>query len=138
MEIDWTFPSYGYTQTDLFMLEKATAYCRQHSSGGDVRVYAVATDKRGNVLAHAGNTYIKSHPKQKRLCFLTKQTGKEFMHAELRCIIQGLKSGKDIAKLYVARVDKAGNVKDSKPCEMCSYMLSTELPNVEVIWSREK
>lgn len=138
MNIDWTFPDYGHTPTDLFMLEKAIAYAKSHDSGGSVRVYAIAIDKRGNVLSQAGNTYIKSHPKQKRLCFLTKQKGKEFMHAELRCIISALKTRKDIHKLYVARVDKAGNIKDGKPCEMCSYMMDTELPNVEVIWSREK
>lgn len=137
-EIDWEFPDYGYTTTDKAMLERAVKYAALHNSGGDVRVYAIATDKRGNILAQNGNTYLKSHPKQKHWCFMAKHVKREFLHAETRTLIQALKSGKEIAKLYVARVDKSGKVKDSKPCEVCSFMIATEFPHLEVIWSREK
>lgn len=138
MEIDWTFPDYGHTNTDKTMLRKAIGWAKLHDSGGKICVYAVATDRRGNIIAQAGNTYTKSHPVQKHWCFMAKQKGKEFLHAEIKVLVSGLKSKKDIAKLYVARVDKSGNVKDGKPCAICDLMIKTEFPHLEVIWSREK
>ena len=133
---DWQFaalPAYSRPAMD-----KAADLARKHVSGGSVRVYAIATDKRGNILGQAGNMYTKSSPKQKRWAILAKQPEREFLHAEIATMLRAIKTGKEISKLYVARVDASGNIKDGKPCSVCSLMLATEFPHVEIIWSREK
>lgn len=133
---DWTFPYYN--ATDFEMIARCHAYAKLHNSGGGTRVFAMAVDKRGVVLAQRGNTYTKSHPKQARWSFLAKQPERTFLHAEAATVLAALKTRKDIYKLYVVRVDSTGKMKDSKPCPVCQLMLDTEFPHVIVVYGREK
>ena len=103
-----------------------------------VRVFAVAVDKKGLIIAGAGNSYVKTHTKQAKWACFVKQPERNFLHAEVYTLIKAAKSDRTIDKLYVGRVDKQGNPKDGKPCAVCQAMLDFEFPNVEIIWSREK
>ena len=94
-----------------YCIEKA----REGDSSGRVRVYSVATDKRGNFLGESLNSYIKTSPIMKRWANKMGHIGKEYLHSELLTLLKSVKAGKIISDLYVARVDKKGNVKDGKP-----------------------
>ena len=119
------------------MLQYCVKKAREGDSGGKIRVYSVAVDKRGNYLGEAMNTYIQTHPKQKAWSLRCGQYGKEYLHSEMHTILKAAKTGKQIAELYIARVDKQGNVKDAKPCVICQAMLTSEFPDVVVHYTEE-
>ena len=138
--MEFTFPDYNYTQhtaIDRSLLQRCHEAAKIHNSKGKITVWAIATDKRGNVLGQAGNDYVKSHTQQSRWSLICKQPEREFLHAETLAIIRALKSRKEVSKLYVVRVDKSGKMKDSKPCSVCQTMLETEFPNVIVVYGKE-
>lgn len=122
-------------------IESMLQYCvdkaKSGDSGGKVRVYSVATDKRGNYLGESLNTYIQTHPKQKAWSLRCGQHGKEYLHSELRTIIKAAKTGRTITDLYIARVDKQGNVKNAKPCVICQAMITSEFPDLNVHYTKE-
>ena len=113
--------------------ERATLLPKEHA----VRVYAIATNKRGQILAERGNSYHKSHPIQKKWAMAVFQPEREFLHAEVSAMIAALKTGKKIDKLCIGRVDKQGNRKNGKPCIVCATMLEQEFPHVKIYWSKE-
>ena len=108
-------------------IESMLQYCvdkaKSGDSGGRCRVYSVATDKRGNYLGEAMNSYIKTSPVMKKLNFLSGQKGKEYLHSEVRTILSAIKSNKIIDKLYIARVNKNGDSLPSKPCTICQMFI---------------
>lgn len=105
------------------MLEYCVKKAREGDSSGAVRVYSVATDKRGNYLGESLNSYTKTSPIMKNLSFLTGQKGKEYLHSEVRTILSAIKSNKIIDKLYIARVNKNGDSLPSKPCVICQMFI---------------
>lgn len=119
------------------MLQYCVKKAKEGDSGGKIRVYSVAVDKRGNFLGEAMNTYRVSHPTQKKWSLRCGVQGKEFLHSETLSLLRSLKTGKQIAELYIARVDKQGNVKDAKPCTICQAMLNSEFPDVVVHYTKE-
>ena len=122
-------------EIDLITLacERAAMLPKEHP----VRVYAIATNKRGQILAERGNSYHKSHPIQKKWAMAVFQPEREFLHAEVSTLIAALKTGKKIDKLIIGRVDKQGNRKNGKPCIVCATMLEQEFPDVKIYWSKE-
>ena len=122
-------------EIDLITLacERAARLPKEHA----VRVYAIATNKRGQILAERGNSYHKSHPIQKKWAMAVFQPEREFLHAEVSTLIAALKTGKKIDKLCIGRVDKQGNRKNGKPCIVCATMLEQEFPHVKIYWSKE-
>lgn len=122
------------------MLWKAIERAKLHNSGGRVSVYAYCLDKRGRVISHAGNSYVKSNTVQKRISEKLGFPEKCFLHAELNAILRA--RGAVISTLVIARVDKHGNVKDGKPCNICcAYIkLQEEIQGskIDVIYSKEK
>ena len=122
-------------------IESMLQYCAKKASegdsGGKIRVYSVAVDKRGNYLGEAMNTYRVSHPTQKKWSLRCGMKGKEYLHSETLSLLRALKTGKQIADLYIARVDKQGNVKNAKPCVICQAMLNSEFPDVVVHYTEE-
>jgi len=117
-----------------YCIEKA----REGDSSGRVRVYSVATDKRGNFLGESLNSYIKTSPIMKRWANKMGHIGKEYLHSELITLLRATKAGKMISDLYVARVDKKGNVKDGKPCVICSAYIQQEFPELKIHWTLEE
>lgn len=115
------------------MLEHALQKAAQHDSGGKQRIYAVCVDKRGNILASAGNTYTKSHPAQAIYANRSGMSDKCFLHAELLCMLRVAKQKKKPYKLYVARAGRGSNkALCAAPCAVCRLMLETEFPDVIV------
>jgi tRNA(Arg) A34 adenosine deaminase TadA len=53
---------------------------------------------------------------------LTKH-GRASRHAEIACVLGVDKSITKGSTLYVARVNKSGEIRNSKPCEMCAAIL---------------
>ena len=109
------------------MLEYALSKCNEHESYGRVNVYAVLTDKRGRILAENGNLYNKSHPAAQKYVIKTGQSEhKSFLHAEIRTLLAYRGRHKHL-KLYVASMDRNGNIRCAFPCKMCyAYIKDTE------------
>ena len=92
---------------------------------GKQRVAAIAVDKRGRVLSAKTNSYTCTHPKQKHYAERAGNKHKNFLHAEIRCIISAQKvNGGKIHKLYVARSNKVGEHLPSRPCCICQLAIS--------------
>lgn len=108
-------------------IESMLQYCAKKASegdsGGKIRVYSVAVDKRGNYLGEAMNTYTLTHPTMKKWSLRCGQHGKEYLHSEVRTILSAIKSNKIIDKLYIARVNKNGDSLPSKPCVICQMFI---------------
>lgn len=121
------------------MLEYCVKKAREGDSSGSVRVYSVATDKRGNYLGESLNSYTKTSPIMKKLSLLTGQKGKEYLHSEVRTILYAMKTNKIIDKLYIARVSRDGKPMPATPCEICQMFIKDyeELykTKVKVIWT---
>lgn len=115
------------------MLEYALEKANLINSGGKQRIYAVAVDRKGRVLAEAYNQYQKSHPKQFYYAAKTNNDRRVFLHAEMLCIIRALKTGKKIKTLYVARAGQNGQAMLASPCPVCTLMLQTEFPDVKIV-----
>ena len=119
------------------MLEYCVKKAREGDSGGKIRVYSVATDKRGNYLGEAMNTYTLTHPTMKKWSLRCGQHGKEYLHSEVLTMLRSAKSGRKATDLYIARVDKQGNVKNAKPCVICQAMITSEFPTLNVHYTEE-
>ena len=119
------------------MLEYCVKKAREGDSSGSVRVYSVATDKRGNYLGESLNSYTKTSPKQKRWSLRCGQHGREYLHSEVLTMLRSAKSGRKATDLYIARVDKQGKIKDGKPCVICQAMIASEFPTLNVYYTEE-
>lgn len=99
-------------------------YCidkaRQHDSGGRIRVYAVATNKQGRIIAEAGNDYCKTHPTQAMYASSVGLGEKQYLHSEVACLIICLRKRVVPVKMYVARVHRDGRVAAACPCVICA------------------
>lgn len=84
------------------------------------RIASIITDKRGRILSFGVNSYTHSHPKQAYYAKKVGQMQKIFLHSEIDALVHLKKQGHT---LYVARVDKQGNPKPCKPCEICSLAI---------------
>ena len=111
-----------------YCIEKA----RQSDSGGRVTVYAVATDKRGRILAEGHNLYTKSHTIQALYAKRVGLPNKQFLHAEIKVLTHALKSSIMPSRLYIARVGRNGEALPALPCKICALYIETEFPNLEV------
>ena len=120
------------------MLNKTFHKACNHLSGGRQRIYAIATDKRGRIVAEGGNSYVVSHPRQ---AAYAKRAGREqacFLHAEISVLIALYKSKKVCHSLHIARAKKNSQGVDvpglAKPCEICTKAL-TEAGIKNIIWT---
>lgn len=95
------------------------------------RIYAVITDKRGNILAEGSNSYTKTHPRQAYYADRVNQSERVFLHAEIAALV---KCRAEPYALYVARVGKGGESRIAKPCEICSLAIE-QTPIKEVHYS---
>lgn len=103
----------------LYALQKAF----QHNSGGRHRIYAVATDHKGNVIAEAGNSYVTSHPLQQKYAARAGRPEACFLHAEMHVIAKLTKMRRVCHTMYIARAKRDGSEGLAKPCPICSMAL---------------
>lgn len=81
-------------------------------------ITAIIYDKRGKVLSIGKNSYVKTHPEQKRYAEKVGLVHKEFLHAELAAIIKCRNMDK-AHKIIVYRYTKDGKPALAKPCKSC-------------------
>jgi tRNA(Arg) A34 adenosine deaminase TadA len=115
---------------DQQMLDYCIVKAINNESLGRYSIYAAATNKRGVILAEAGNNYCKTHPLQSRYGSKTK---KEYLHAEIAVLAKLIQQKKlNVYTLYLARVcSKKHTIGLAKPCPVCSQAL--QLANIERI-----
>jgi deoxycytidylate deaminase len=111
-----TAVSMSAAKTKLFELARQVALTSQH---GKFRHGAVLV-KRSTVLALGCND---SRPTRFGKRFRAAQMGQATVHAELACVLNAPRSATDGADVYVVRVNPSGELRNSKPCEMCQAAL---------------
>lgn len=112
-----------------------------HESYGKHKIYAVATDKRGRILAEAGNSYCVSHP---AMAYYAKRKGnihQIFLHAEIALLVKltRMRIPLDNVHIYVARSNNKGQEMLAMCCPIC-YAALTETgiyPN-NIHWTGEQ
>lgn len=83
---------------------------------------AIIYDKRGKVLSIGKNSYVKTHPLQKKYAEKVGMAFKEKLHAEIAAIIK-CKSIESAHSIKIFRFDKNGNPALAKPCAICESAL---------------
>ena len=81
-------------------------------------ITALIYDKRGRVLSVGKNSYIKTHPLQKKHADAVGLYHKIYLHAEIHAIAL-CKSLDKAHKIVILRHDSEGNPKNAKPCPVC-------------------
>ena len=115
------------------MLEEAVMKARKIPYvKGNKRVYAIITDKRGRIVAESANSYVQTHPMQKRLGVASGKPLAEFLHAEMAAIIRSKGRGHS---LYVARVDSKGKPRMAKPCVICQKAIELHENLRDIYWT---
>lgn len=103
------------------MLDKAIEKCLELPFvKGQRRLYAIVSDKRGNIVGEASNNYTKSHTVQ---AYYAKKAGLEpkiYLHSEIHALLRARGKG---YKISVARVDSKGNLCYAAPCRICSIAI---------------
>lgn len=89
------------------------------------RLYAVITDKKGNIISEGSNTYSKSHPIQFYYAEKVGRGNAIFLHAEMNAIVRIIRSTnrRKPHSIYVARVNCKGEPVMAKPCEICEMAI---------------
>lgn len=81
-------------------------------------ISAVIYDKRGRVLSVGYNSYVKTHPLQKKYATKCGLDEKEYLHAELHAIIRCSDLSK-AHRIFVSRWNRKGEPLLAKPCPIC-------------------
>ena len=85
---------------------------------GKFLIKATITDKKGNVLSSAQNSYTKSHPIQARFAGNVGKPDSIFLHAEIAALIRLNNSCKP-HKIFIERYRKDGRPALARPCAVC-------------------
>jgi len=81
-------------------------------------ITAIIYDKRGMVLSVGKNSYVKTHPLQKKYAEQVGLKEKEFLHAEVAAIIKCVKLEK-AHKIKIFRFGAKNQPMMAKPCPIC-------------------
>ena len=95
-------------------------------------VVAFALDRKGRLLAIGFNSYVKTHPYQKRCARKAGDQFKQYLHAEISAIIR---ARQQVHSLVVVRISKAGDFMLAKPCKVC-YLAIQEAGIKNIFYSR--
>ena len=79
---------------------------------------AIIYDKRGHVLSIGQNSYIKTHPYQKKIANRVGYPDKIYLHAEISAIIR-CKDLKKAHSIFISRYNENGDPMNAKPCIVC-------------------
>lgn len=94
-------------------------------------ITAIIYDKRGNVLSVGKNSYIKTHPLQKKHSLALGDDHKFFLHAEIHAITRC----RDLTRAHrivVTRVLADGSYGLAAPCKICqSALREAGIRNIE-------
>lgn len=92
-------------------------------------IVAHAYDRKGRILACATNSYTKTHPVQKHFATKVGHFDKQFLHAEIACILRCKEQ--IIHTLKVWRYGADGMLLCAKPCCICQEAIRAfGIPNV--------
>lgn len=107
--------------------DQLLGYCyakaQVHNPGGRQRLWAVAVDKKGNIIAEQGNSYTQTHPMQSMYAKAVGLGDHIFLHAEISLIISLYKKHKKCYSVYIARARRNGTPGSAKPCVICEAAL---------------
>jgi deoxycytidylate deaminase len=98
-------------------IKKARKICKLEHN---YNLIAFGLDKRGKLVAFGENSFSKTHPEQKRFAGLAGTAYREFLHAEVACLLKG--KGK-VYKLIIIRFNKKGQTLLAKPCTTCEIAI---------------
>jgi len=98
------------------------------SSPSKFRHAAICLDRQGKIVSWATNSR-KTHPLQAEYAKRLGRQEKVSLHAEIAALIR---SREDIDTVVVARINKRGELRNSKPCPICR--LALEEAEVNEIW----
>jgi tRNA(Arg) A34 adenosine deaminase TadA len=107
-------------------IDKVVDYAK--SSPAKFRHAAICLDRQGKIVSWATNSR-KTHPLQAQYAKRLGKTEKVSLHAEIAALIR---SREDIDTVVVARINKRGELRNSKPCPICR--LALEEAEVNEIW----
>lgn len=79
---------------------------------------AIIYDKRGRVLSIGQNSYIKTHPLQKKYAEKVGEPYKQNLHAEIAAIVK-CKSLERAHTIKIFRFGANGKPALAKPCSIC-------------------
>lgn len=79
---------------------------------------AIIYDKKGRVLSIGKNSYVKTHPLQKKHAKKVGLEEKEFLHAEVAAIIKCQNLDK-AHRIKIFRFNLKGEPVLAKPCPIC-------------------
>ena len=96
---------------------------------GRYRMAAAVLDHKGNILATATNSYVKTHPRQKHYASKVGNEYKSWLHAEIAALVK-VKNGIP-SKIVVVRVGNNGELRLAQPCPVC--MLAIKEAGIESI-----
>lgn len=97
--------------------QKAIAMCSK-----DQKQNVIAFGVRNRKIVSIGkNSYIKTHPKQKKYAILVNEPERIYLHAEIAAIIN---SPVKLDSLFVYRI-KNGVLQNAKPCPICQSALES-------------
>lgn len=80
---------------------------------------AIIYDKRGHPISIGENSYIKTHPYQKKLADAVGMPERMYLHAEIHAITRC----KDLSKahsIFISRYNSHGQPMNAKPCPICT------------------
>jgi len=107
-------------------IDKVIDYAKH--SPAKFRHAAICLDKRGQIVSWATNSR-KTHPLQAEYAKRTGKVEKVSLHAEIAALIR---ARDDIETVVVARINKRGELRNSKPCPICK--LALQEAEVSEIW----
>lgn len=87
-------------------------------------ITATVYDRKGNVLAKAQNSYVKTHPIQAKYARIVGEEHKQYLHAEVHAIIKALKVGIPY-KIKIERYGRMGEPRLAKPCPICEMAIQS-------------
>ena len=94
-------------------------------------IKAIIYDKRGRVLSIGENSYVKSHPVQKKYAVKAQEPHKIFLHAEIHAILKVPDISK-AHKISIFRFGEGGKPRLAAPCKICeSAIAATPIKVVE-------
>lgn len=92
---------------------------------------AIIYDKKGRVLSVGQNSYVKTHPLQKKFAEKAGQPHRESLHAEVAAIIK-CRSLEKAHTIKIFRFDSEGRPALAKPCKICEGAIhAAGIKNVE-------
>jgi tRNA(Arg) A34 adenosine deaminase TadA len=81
-------------------------------------ITATIYDRKGRILAHEQNNYMRTHPIQAKFAAKAKQPLRVFLHAEIAALVK-LREGQKPYKIHIERKRKDGTFAIAAPCDVC-------------------